>query len=82
MEPAGSTVQDTAVAIQNVARAGRASHSDRTLRVPPTLCFLDITGEALAGLRRPGNAGANSEADHITVLDKALAQGRGPRSPR
>ncbi|WP_431683691.1 IS1380 family transposase [Kitasatospora sp. KL5] len=40
----------------------------------PMLCFLDNTGEALAGLLRPGNAGANTAADHITVLDQALAQ--------
>ncbi|MYR60951.1 IS1380 family transposase, partial [Streptomyces sp. SID625] len=40
----------------------------------PLLCFLDNTGEALAGLLRPGNAGANSAADHISVLDAALAQ--------
>ena len=38
------------------------------------MCFLDNTGEALAGLLRPGNAGANTAADHITVLDAALAQ--------
>ncbi|MDQ1005717.1 hypothetical protein QFZ82_000201 [Streptomyces sp. V4I23] len=38
------------------------------------LCFLDNTGEALAGLLRPGNAGANTASDHITVLDAALAQ--------
>ncbi|WP_260463750.1 IS1380 family transposase, partial [Streptomyces sp. TRM72054] len=40
----------------------------------PILCFLDNTGEALAGLLRAGNAGANTAADHITVLDAALAQ--------
>ncbi|MFD0504495.1 IS1380 family transposase [Streptomyces chiangmaiensis] len=40
----------------------------------PMLCFLDNTGEALAGLLRPGNAGANTAADHITVLEQALAQ--------
>jgi Transposase DDE domain group 1 len=40
----------------------------------PLLCFLDNTGEALAGVLRPGNAGANTAADHITVLDQALAQ--------
>ncbi|MFI6850664.1 IS1380 family transposase [Kitasatospora sp. NBC_00085] len=40
----------------------------------PLLCFLDNTGEALAGLLRPGNAGANTAADHITVIDQALAQ--------
>ncbi|MFF5369719.1 transposase [Streptomyces sp. NPDC013187] len=40
----------------------------------PLLCFLDNTGEALAGVLRPGNAGANTAADHIAVLDAALAQ--------
>jgi hypothetical protein len=40
----------------------------------PLLCFLDATGEALAGLLRPGNAGSNTAADHITVLGQALQQ--------
>jgi hypothetical protein len=40
----------------------------------PLLAFLDNSGEFLAGLLRPGNAGANTAADHITVLDAALAQ--------
>jgi hypothetical protein len=40
----------------------------------PLLCFLDATNEALAGILRPGNAGANTAADHIRVLDLALAQ--------
>jgi Transposase DDE domain group 1 len=40
----------------------------------PLLAFLDNTGEALAGLLRPGNAGSNTAADHITVIDLALAQ--------
>jgi hypothetical protein len=40
----------------------------------PLLCFLDATNEALAGILRPGNAGANTAADHIHVLELALAQ--------
>jgi hypothetical protein len=40
----------------------------------PLLCFLDATNEALAGILRPGNAGANTAADHIEVLELALAQ--------
>lgn len=40
----------------------------------PILAFLDSSGEFLAGLLRPGNAGANTAADHITVLDHALLQ--------
>jgi len=40
----------------------------------PLLVFLDNTGEALAGILRPGNAGANTATDHIEVTDLALAQ--------
>jgi Transposase DDE domain group 1 len=40
----------------------------------PVLAFLDNTNEAVAGILRPGNAGANNAADHITVTDLALAQ--------
>jgi hypothetical protein len=40
----------------------------------PMFCFADATGEVLAGLLRPGNAGANTVADHIKVLDDAIAQ--------
>jgi hypothetical protein len=38
------------------------------------LCFLDNTGEALSGMLREGRAGSNTTADHIAVLDQALAQ--------
>jgi hypothetical protein len=40
----------------------------------PLLAFLDNTNEALAGILRPGNAGSNTAADHIDVLDAALGQ--------
>src|SRR4030066_320714 len=40
----------------------------------PLLCYLDGTGEALAGILRPGNAGSNTAADHIVILDEALFQ--------
>jgi hypothetical protein len=43
----------------------------------PLLAFLDRgdgTGEALAGILRPGNAGSNTAADHVEVVDLALAQ--------
>lgn len=40
----------------------------------PLLCFLAATGEVLAGLLRPGNAGANTITDHEHVLDAAIAQ--------
>ena len=48
----------------------------KTFGFHPLLCFLDrpdiSSGEALAGILRPGNAGSNTAADHVTVLDLAL----------
>jgi Transposase DDE domain group 1 len=40
----------------------------------PLLAYLDETREALAGLLRPGNAGANTAADHIEIVELALEQ--------
>lgn len=40
----------------------------------PMYCFADATGETLGVLLRPGNAGANNIADHVTVLDQAIGQ--------
>jgi hypothetical protein len=40
----------------------------------PMLAWLDNTGEALAGILRPGNATANDAADHAAVIDDALGQ--------
>lgn len=40
----------------------------------PIGCWLDETGEALAAILRPGNAGSNTAADHFDVLGLALAQ--------
>jgi len=59
------------------------AHSDKQGAAPtykrgfghhPLLAFLDATGEALAGILRPGNAGSNTAADHIEILRLALAQ--------
>ena len=59
------------------------SHSDKEGAAPtykrgfghhPLLAFLDATGEALAGILRPGNAGSNTTADHVALLAMALAQ--------
>ncbi len=38
------------------------------------LAYLDATGEALAGVLRPGNAGSGTATDHVIVLADALAQ--------
>ena len=49
----------------------------------PLLSFIDHgsagTGEPLAVMLRPGNAGSNTAADHITVIKGALAQLPGHR---
>jgi hypothetical protein len=59
------------------------SHSEKHRAAPtykhgfgfhPLLVYLDGTEEALAGMLRPGNAGSNTAADHIAVVDDALAQ--------
>lgn len=59
------------------------AHSDKEQAAPtwkrgfgfhPLLAYLDATGEALAGVLRPGNAGSGTAADHVTVLADALAQ--------
>src|SRR5699024_9607714 len=43
----------------------------------PLLAFIDHGrdggGEPVAGMLRPGNAGANTAADHVTVINQALA---------
>ena len=40
----------------------------------PLHVYLDDTRESLGGLLRAGNAGSNTAADHVAVLDLALAQ--------
>ena len=43
----------------------------------PLVAYLDRgdgSGEALAGILRPGNAGSNTAADHLELVDLALAQ--------
>ena len=40
----------------------------------PLGAYADETREALAMILRPGNAGSNTAADHVTVIDRALAQ--------
>ena len=40
----------------------------------PLGAYADQTCQALAILLRPGHAGSNTAADHITVIDRSLAQ--------
>ena len=58
-----------------------ACHSDKAGAEPnfkgfglhPLGCWCDNTGEPLAGMLRPGSAGSNTTADHLTVLDAAIS---------
>src|SRR6185312_5924399 len=65
---------DATIVICHSEKEAAAKTWKKTWGYHPLLCFLDSTGEALAGILRPGNAGSNTAADHITVLDLALAQ--------
>ena len=38
------------------------------------MAYCDETGEALAAMLRPGNAGSNTAADQIAVVEAALEQ--------
>jgi len=55
-------------------KQGAASTYKRGFGFHPLLVFLDATDEALTGMLRPGNAGSNTAADHVALLDMALAQ--------
>ena len=55
-------------------KEGAAPTYKRGFGFHPLMAYLDATGEALAGLLRPGNAGSNTAVDHVEVLDAALVQ--------
>jgi Transposase DDE domain group 1 len=65
---------DATIVVCHSDKQSAAKTWKRTFGYHPLLCFLDATGEALAGILRPGNSGSNTTADHIQVLDLALAQ--------
>ncbi len=69
---------DASIVIAHSEKEDAAPTWKHTFGFHPILCFLDrpetvSAGEALAGILRPGNAGSNTAADHIAVLDMALA---------
>jgi hypothetical protein len=55
-------------------KEGAAGTFKRGFGFHPLLAYLDGSREALAGVLRPGNAGANTAADHVEVVDLALEQ--------
>lgn len=77
---------DATITIAHSEKENAAATWKHTFGFHPLLCFLDrpdvAGGEALAGLLRPGNAGSNTAADHILVLDMALASLPAQARPR
>jgi hypothetical protein len=65
---------DATIVLSHSEKENTAPTWKHTFGFHPLLCFLDATGEALAGMLRPGNAGSNTAADHVTLLDHALQQ--------
>ena len=85
----GPELSDGSGLVMDVDATLLTAHSEKEGAAPtykhgfglhPLLVFLDrpdVSGGealALAGILRPGNAGSNTAADHVTVLDLALAQ--------
>jgi len=83
----GPDLTDVSGLIMDVDASLLISHSEKEGAAPtykhgfgfhPLLVFPgrpDVSGgEALAAMLRPGNAGSNTAADHVSVLDLALAQ--------
>jgi hypothetical protein len=65
---------DATLVTAHSEKQGAAPTYKRGFGFHPLLVFLDATGEALAGLLRPGNAASNTTADHVAVLEEALDQ--------
>jgi hypothetical protein len=67
-------IDATLVDVHSENKVGAAPNYKGGYGFHPMFCFADGTGEALAGMLRPGNAGANTAADHIALLEAALDQ--------
>ncbi len=77
---------DATISIAHSEKENAAATWKKTFGFHPLLAFLDrpevAGGEGLAGLLRAGNAGSNTAADHVTVLDMALTQLPADARPR
>jgi hypothetical protein len=65
---------DAALITAHSEKEGAAGNYKGGFGFYPLFCYLDQSREALAGLLRPGNAGANTVSDHIEALAEALRQ--------
>jgi Transposase DDE domain group 1 len=65
---------DSTIVLAHSDKDGAAPTYKHTFGFHPILVTCDNTGELLAAQLRPGNAGANTAADHLVVLAEAFAQ--------
>jgi len=68
---------DATITIAHSDKDNAAKTWKKTFGFHPLLAYLDRPdvsgGEGLAGILRPGSAGSNTTADHVAILDMALA---------
>jgi hypothetical protein len=65
---------DATIVLAHSDKDGAAPTYKHTYGFHPILVTCDNTGELLAVKLRPGNAGANTAADHLDVITDAIAQ--------
>jgi len=65
---------DATIVVTHSEKEHAAATFKHSFGYHPVLAFCDNSNEALAGMLRAGNAGSNTAADLITVVDAALAQ--------
>jgi hypothetical protein len=65
---------DASIVVAHSDKAGARGTWKGTYGYHPLLATCDNTGELLVAMLRPGNAGSNTGADHVKVLDAAIAQ--------
>jgi Transposase DDE domain group 1 len=65
---------DASIVVCHSEKEQAAPTFKKTFGYHPMLAFCDNTGEFLAAQLRRGNAGSNTAADHVAVLDAALMQ--------
>jgi hypothetical protein len=64
---------DASIVISHSEKEQARPTFKRTFGFHPLLAYCDNTGEPLTGMLRRGNAGSNTAADHLRVLDDAIA---------
>jgi len=73
-DPVVLDIDASLIEVHSENKEGAAPNYKKGYGFHPMLCFADATGEALSSVLRPGNATANTVADHVGVLDAAIAQ--------